>query len=108
MTWENVPNIEFKRYGHSADLFGCKIYLFAGFDILYYYVCSNDLLAFDLNTMELSEIRCKGYIPPIRYGHGSALVNANLFVYGGYNNDDYLNDFYSLNMNNYNWIKIND
>ena len=50
--------------------------------------------------MKLSEIRCKGYIPPKRYGHGSALINANLFVYGGYDYDDYLNDFYSLNMNN--------
>ena len=59
LTWKNVPNIEFKRYRHSAHLLDTKIYLFAGETNKYsdYY---NDLFSFNLNTMKLNEIRCKG------------------------------------------------
>jgi hypothetical protein len=53
---------------------------FGGTDGQYHY---NDTWAFDINTRKWSELQCIGFIPSPREGHGAALVDDVVYVFGG-------------------------
>jgi N-acetylneuraminic acid mutarotase len=79
-----VDNIDYKRYGHTANLIGQNIYLFGG--TTEKGQKTNDL--FVLNSEELGEgVRSvknvQGFFPTHRSLHGSAVIGNNLYIYGG-------------------------
>jgi hypothetical protein len=57
MNWSSIDNVEYKRYGHSADLIGNSIYLFGGED---YYGRKNDTHKYDLDNKTLQKVETTG------------------------------------------------
>ncbi|KAI0375227.1 galactose oxidase [Pilatotrama ljubarskyi] len=69
-----------RRSGHSCVAYKHKLIVFGGTDGRYHY---NDVWAFDTRTRTWSEFWCTGYIPSPREGHGAALVDDVVYVFGG-------------------------
>jgi len=69
---------------------------------------TNDLFLFHSDQNLLEEVKeTKGTKPSKRWLHGSAVVNASLFVFGGYDtNYNYVNDLYELKIGDLEWIQI--
>ena len=56
MNWSSIDNVQYKRYGHSADLIGNSIYLFGGYEGGY----KNDLHKYDLDNKTLQRVETTG------------------------------------------------
>ena len=56
MNWSSIDNVQYKRYGHSADLIGNSIYLFGGS----YYGEKNDIHQYDLDNKTLQRVETTG------------------------------------------------
>ena len=103
MNWSTRYNV-YEREEHSADLIGNSIYLFGG----YYCGYRNDLHKYDFNNKTLQRVQTTGKIPSARGGHGSAVIQQNLFIFGGQDKSDETKDhtLYSLNTNTKEWTTI--
>ncbi|TGO49090.1 hypothetical protein BCON_0221g00010 [Botryotinia convoluta] len=90
------------RYGHSLNILGSKIYVFGG-QVEGYFM--NDLVAFDLNQLQIPTNRWEmliknsdeggppvGQIPPARTNHSVVTFNEKLFLFGGTNGFQWFND----------------
>ncbi|KAB8298673.1 hypothetical protein EYC80_000851 [Monilinia laxa] len=90
------------RYGHSLNILGSKIYVFGG-QVEGYFM--NDLVAFDLNQLQIPTNRWEmliknsdvggppvGQIPPARTNHSVVTFNEKLFLFGGTNGLQWFND----------------
>src|ERR1700712_6000221 len=79
------------RYGHSLNILGSKIYVFGG-QVEGYFM--NDLVAFDLNQLQVPSNRWEmlirnseeggppqGQIPPARTNHSVVTYNDKLYLY---------------------------
>jgi hypothetical protein len=78
------------RYGHSLNILGSKIYVFGG-QVEGYFM--NDLVAFDLNQLQVPSNRWemlirnsdeevpKGIVPPARTNHSVVTFNEKLYLY---------------------------
>jgi hypothetical protein len=60
----------------------------------------------NLEHMEWSILHTTGAIPSSRYGHGTALVGGKLYLFGGRNSMETLNDLYVLDMHSLQWEEI--
>ena len=69
---------------------------------------TNDLFLFNTDQNILEEVKeTKGTKPSERRWHNSAIVNASLFVFGGYDlNHNLMNDLYELKIVDLEWIQI--
>jgi hypothetical protein len=78
------------RYGHSLNILGSKIYVFGG-QVEGYFM--NDLVAFDLNQLQLPSNRWEmlirnvdeggpalGQVPPARTNHSIVSYNERLYL----------------------------
>jgi len=104
-TWSNLPKAS--RFLHSVlvtfpSLMAKILYLiFGGADGRYYY---NDSWVFDTTTRLWSELKCIGYIPTHREGHGAAIVDDVVYVLGGRDvNGHDLGDLRALEISNERW-----
>lgn len=93
---------------HTADYYNGKIYIFRGANGIDYF---NDLIAINLNYDGQGSKNCKiiessGKSPSPRANHGSSLVFNNLFIFGGWNGLNRLNDMYSINLDTHHWSNI--
>ncbi|RFU27165.1 hypothetical protein B7463_g9168, partial [Scytalidium lignicola] len=90
------------RYGHSLNILGSKIYVFGG-QVEGYFM--NDLVAFDLNQLQVPSNRWEillrsteeggppiGQIPPPRTNHTIVTYNEKLYLFGGTNGYHWFND----------------
>ena len=105
MNWSYLDNVNYySRYGHSADLIGNSIYLFGG----YSGGRKNDLHQYDLDNKTLQSVLTTGKIPSARSHHGSAVIQQNLYIFGGDGNSAVRKDhtLYSLNTNTKEWTTI--
>ncbi len=104
MYWSNINNVQYRRYGHTANLIGNSIYLFGGEDNDGYY---NDLHKYDVNSKTLTIAITSGNIPSARAYHGSAVIEEKLCIFGGNGREAKKdNTLYSLNTISSEWLAI--
>lgn len=83
------------RYGHTANLWNKKMYIFGGWNGKEYF---NDIITFDLEKMVWSKLQASGNPPTPRQGHASCVVGHSLIIQGGFYFD---NDKYKKSISNY-------
>jgi len=92
------------RDSHTLTVFQNKLYLFGG---SHESETLNDLYEYDLSTNAWKQIEAKGEAPPPREGHSACLYKERyLIIFGGWNGDEALNDFYAFDLIDQEWIKI--
>lgn len=84
------------RRGHSSLIADTYMIVFGG--CYMESKCYNDVHFLDLSAQSWIEVKTKGKIPSGRQGHSSVLHGTTMWVYGGSNNEGYLNDLYSFNL----------
>jgi len=86
------------RDSHSAVISGDSMYLFGGSTGS----ARNDLYSFSLTTNQWHEVRPasgqKGTIPCPRFCHTCEVYNNSLYVFGGYDGQQRLNDFWQFRL----------
>ena len=63
MNWSSINNVQYKRYGHSADLIGNSIYLFGGLQSnanSWFENEKNDIHKYDLDNKNLQRVKTTG------------------------------------------------
>ena len=71
MEWSRIDNVQYKRYGHSADLIVGSVYLFGGY---YSNIYNNDVHLYDIHNSTLQIVDTVGNPPSERFYHGSAVI----------------------------------
>jgi N-acetylneuraminic acid mutarotase len=98
-TWTEMPCLgtpPSPRYFHSCCLYGNKMYLYGGYSGTERLA---DMHAYDFETNHWSQVDCTGGDAPS--GRSSLVAQVyenNLWVFGGYNGQSVLNDFYKFRL----------
>eukprot|EP01080_Neovahlkampfia_damariscottae_P004103 gene4103-7391_t len=95
------------RRGHSSIFHEGYLYIFGG--VSFNNEVLNDLyiLDFDKNTVSSKRILIRGPSPKIVYGTKfHYYFHESLVIYGGFNGEEYTNDFYSFDLKNERWRKV--
>ncbi|KAI6683248.1 hypothetical protein NL676_029161 [Syzygium grande] len=98
------------RQGHSAALVGKRLFIFGGYgkspdddDEVYY----NDLFILNTDTLMWKELNTTGEMPRPRAGCLTVTFGKIQFVFGGYTEDQKLNDdLYMLDVESAIWSKV--
>ncbi|KAK0412260.1 hypothetical protein QR680_006118 [Steinernema hermaphroditum] len=94
-TWRVVDTrgkIPPARDGHSAVVVDDNMYIFGGFEEEFQRF-SNETYCYNFTTAQWSEIVTKGTPPIFRDFHTAAVINNNMYVFGG--RGDYMGQFHS-------------
>ncbi len=108
------------RYGHTANLYNKKMYIFGGWNGRHYF---NDVITFDLEKMAWNKLETAGPSPMARQGHASCVVGHNLIIQGGFSFNEskykksldnygtflkncYLNDIKLLDLKDNTWVQL--
>ncbi|TVY65606.1 Tip elongation aberrant protein, partial [Lachnellula suecica] len=102
------------RYGHSLNIVGSKIYVFGG-QVEGYFM--NDLVAFDLNALQVPTNRWEMLIqntedeknlnvPPARTNHSVVTYNEKLYLFGGTNGFQWFNDVWCYDPQTNAWTSL--
>ncbi|KAI9703227.1 MAG: Negative regulator of mitotic exit [Candelina mexicana] len=104
------------RYGHTLNILGSKIYIFGGQVEGYFF---NDLVAFDLNALQVTNNRWEmlilssndggpppGQIPPARTNHTVISWNDKLYLFGGTNGAQWFNDVWAYDPRSNTWSQL--
>ncbi|KAL8708094.1 MAG: hypothetical protein Q9220_006947 [cf. Caloplaca sp. 1 TL-2023] len=104
------------RYGHTLNIVDSRIYVFGGQVEGYFF---NDLLAFDLNTLQNPDSRWEMLIPnsaegdssdrpvpPARTNHTIVSWNGKLYLFGGTNGNQWFNDVWSYDPRQIAWTQL--
>ncbi|KAI9805344.1 MAG: Negative regulator of mitotic exit [Piccolia ochrophora] len=104
------------RYGHTLNIVGSKIYIFGGQVEGAFF---NDLVAFDLNTLQQPTNKWEmlvansheggpppGQIPPARTNHTVVSWNDKLFLFGGTNGVQWFNDVWTYDPRTNFWSQL--
>ena len=108
------------RYGHTANLYNKKMYVFGGWNGKTYF---NDVIIYDLEKSAWNKLDTAGQPPVPRQGHASCVVGHNLIIQGGFYFDDekykksknnygtflrscYLNDIKLLDLKENTWVQL--
>ncbi len=79
MKWSCLKNVKYERCYHTANLIGNSIYLFGGWNDYCYF---NVLHKYDVKSQTLQKAITSGNIPSVRFNHGSAVIEDNLYIFG--------------------------
>ncbi|RUS29259.1 hypothetical protein BC938DRAFT_480867 [Jimgerdemannia flammicorona] len=101
-------NLPHGRFGHSAVIFGSRMYIFGG-QVDGHYL--NDLIAFDVTTLESSAPRWEFIVagnegPFGRTGHISAYHGGKIYVFGGTDGEAFYNDIWAYDIQYNAWSQI--
>ncbi|KAJ4358641.1 Negative regulator of mitotic exit [Didymosphaeria variabile] len=106
------------RYGHTLNILGSKIYIFGGQVEGFFF---NDLVAFDLNSLQSSSSRWEvllpnqkegtvtspgGRSPPARTNHSVVTWNDKLFLFGGTDGVTWFNDVWTYDPRSNSWSEL--
>jgi len=92
---------------HTAEIFGNKIYVFAGVDDKN--TLLNELWSLDLENFRWTKCEQKGNIPSPRLGHASAIIDNKMYIFGGRTNIkplERMNDLFCLDLDNLHWSQV--
>lgn len=94
------------RKGHTAELVNGEMFIFNGVgkDGQLY----NDVYKFSLKTHTWTKIDAFGHVPSGRYNHTTAIGNGCIYLYGGFNGEKVLSDFYCMSLSNYLWTLVHN
>uniref|UniRef100_K3WQL2 Uncharacterized protein n=1 Tax=Globisporangium ultimum (strain ATCC 200006 / CBS 805.95 / DAOM BR144) TaxID=431595 RepID=K3WQL2_GLOUD len=84
------------RYRHTAVIFGDNMFVFGGVDKTHSRF--NDLQRLDLLTNTWSEVCTTGSIPSSRTFHRAVVVGSKMYLLGGYDGTDRLQDLYAIDV----------
>ncbi|KAH3920936.1 hypothetical protein HBH56_011820 [Parastagonospora nodorum] len=104
------------RYGHTLNILGSKIYIFGGqVEGLFF----NDLVAFDLNSLQSStsrwevllpnskdQVSPQGRSPPARTNHSVITWNDKLYLFGGTDGITWFNDVWTYDPRTNAWAEL--
>ncbi|KNG44240.1 cell polarity protein [Stemphylium lycopersici] len=104
------------RYGHTLNILGSKIYIFGGQVEGFFF---NDLVAFDLNSLQSSASRWEvllpntkeqaspqGRSPPARTNHSVVTWNDRLYLFGGTDGMTWFNDVWTYDPRSNAWTEL--
>lgn len=93
------------RTDHTAVLYEGSMYVFGGYDGKARY---NDLYKFKLRNKKYSwkKIEAEGTVPLNRFGHSSVVCRDFMFVIGGWNGHDTMDDVYQYSFLSNLWFEI--
>ncbi|KAF2203139.1 cell polarity protein-like protein [Delitschia confertaspora ATCC 74209] len=105
------------RYGHTLNILGSKIYIFGGQVEGYFF---NDLVAFDLNSLQSSTSRWEVLLPntkddvsspqvrspPPRTNHSIVTWNDKLYLFGGTDGINWFNDVWTYEPRSNTWTEL--
>ncbi|KAF2273662.1 galactose oxidase [Westerdykella ornata] len=106
------------RYGHTLNILGSKIYIFGGQVEGFFF---NDLVAFDLNSLQSSSSRWEvllpntkdgalsspqGRSPPARTNHSVVTWNEKLYLFGGTDGVRWFNDVWTYEPRSNSWTEL--
>ncbi|KAF1947252.1 kelch domain-containing protein 3 [Clathrospora elynae] len=104
------------RYGHTLNILGSKIYIFGGQVEGFFF---NDLVAFDLNSLQSSASRWEvllpntkeqtspqGRSPPARTNHSVVTWNDSLYLFGGTDGITWFNDVWTYEPRSNAWTEL--
>ena len=103
-TWSAVETLgtaPSKRHGHTSNLYGSTMVMFAGEGSAKY----NDVWTVDMETLSWNKLTTSNPKPSARSQHGSIIYGDDLIIYGGYNGN-LLNDVWTLNLHTMKWTNI--
>ncbi|TMW64004.1 hypothetical protein Poli38472_014709 [Pythium oligandrum] len=84
------------RYRHTAVIYGDSMFVFGGVDKTHSRF--NDLQRLDLTTNTWSEVCTTGSIPSSRTFHRAVVVSSKMYLLGGYDGTDRLQDLYAVDV----------
>ncbi|ORY09193.1 hypothetical protein BCR34DRAFT_375419 [Clohesyomyces aquaticus] len=106
------------RYGHTLNILGSKIYIFGGQVEGFFF---NDLVAFDLNSLQSSSSRWEVLLPntkdgalaspqtrapPARTNHSVVTWNDKLYLFGGTDGVNWFNDVWTYEPRTNSWSEL--
>ncbi|KAL1611666.1 Negative regulator of mitotic exit [Nothophoma quercina] len=104
------------RYGHTLNILGSKIYIFGGQVEGFFF---NDLVAFDLNSLQSSASRWEvllpntkdqssphGRSPPARTNHSIVSWTDRLYLFGGTDGVTWFNDVWTYEPRSNTWTEL--
>jgi hypothetical protein len=106
------------RYGHTLNILGSKIYIFGGQVEGFFF---NDLVAFDLNSLQSSASRwevllpntkdqvapqAQGRSPPPRTNHSIVTWQDRLYLFGGTDGVTWFNDVWTYDPRSNSWTEL--
>ncbi|KAF2131965.1 cell polarity protein-like protein [Dothidotthia symphoricarpi CBS 119687] len=104
------------RYGHTLNILGSKIYIFGGQVEGFFF---NDLVAFDLNSLQSSASRWEVLLPntkdqvsphvispPARTNHSVVTWNDKLYLFGGTDGVTWFNDVWTYEPRSNAWTEL--
>ncbi|RUS16053.1 hypothetical protein BC937DRAFT_91652 [Endogone sp. FLAS-F59071] len=96
------------RHEHSVDVLGNRyLAIFGG--LCYHSAGENDVFFYDTEANTWLEPTITGRTPHIRFGHSSAVIGTDLYVFGGSQIENEVNivydDLYRLDCNSWVWYK---
>ncbi|RMZ72919.1 cell polarity [Pyrenophora seminiperda CCB06] len=104
------------RYGHTLNILGSKIYIFGGQVEGFFF---NDLVAFDLNSLQSSASRWEVLLPntteqvspqskspPARTNHSVVTWNDKLYLFGGTDGLTWFNDVWTYEPRSNAWTEL--
>ncbi|KAJ8105304.1 hypothetical protein OPT61_g10260 [Boeremia exigua] len=104
------------RYGHTLNILGSKIYIFGGQVEGFFF---NDLVAFDLNSLQSSASRWEvllpntkdqasphGRSPPARTNHSVVTWQDRLYLFGGTDGVTWFNDVWTYDPRSNSWTEL--
>ncbi|CAG8551160.1 1529_t:CDS:10 [Cetraspora pellucida] len=98
-----------QRHGHTATVIGTSMYIFGGQNYRGIYL--NDLIVFDLTTMESQNLSWKiishsNYAPSGRTGHIACAYKDKIYVFGGTDGIRCYNDMWCYDIKDNSWSEI--
>lgn len=104
------------RYGHTLNIIGSKIFVFGGQVEGFFF---NDLVAFDLNALQVPNNRWEvlipnsadggpppGQIPPARTNHSVVTWNDKLYLFGGTDGVNWFSDVWAYDHKTNSWSEL--
>ncbi|QDS68497.1 hypothetical protein FKW77_010864 [Venturia effusa] len=101
------------RYGHTLNILGSKIYIFGGQVEGYFF---NDLVAFDLNSLQMAGNRWEvmipnggdgtGPVPKPRTNHSIVTWQDKLYLFGGTDGSQWFNDVWTYDPRTNSWSEL--